>query len=121
VVGWRGTEDEVQQSASMRCILWQGGQINHSCSRHWSLLQKSGVAGVDAALSVVVTKLLALCAGAVVDGSPNVGVVTDEVAGCCVERRPSGTLEERYCMGLSWPFSSFLPCGHGWHCDTSCL
>jgi hypothetical protein len=57
-------------------------------------------AGVDAAHSVVVAELLALCAGAAVEGEPNVGV-TDEVAGCCLERRPFGTLEERYWMGLS--------------------
>jgi hypothetical protein len=51
--------------------------------------------------SVVMAELLALCAGAAVSGEPIVGAVIDEVAGCCVECRPSGTLEERCCMGLS--------------------
>jgi hypothetical protein len=49
---------------------------------------------------MVVAELLVLCAGAAVDGEHNVGAITDEVVGCYVECRPSGTLEERYWMGL---------------------
>jgi hypothetical protein len=51
---------------------------------------------VSAAHSMVVAELLLKCASAGMDGEPNVDAIVDEVVGCCVEHRPSNTLEEPY-------------------------